>query len=208
MTDDFNPDWGSSADQRRALWKESHRMQALAPASTGFQAYVRSMPDEVRRRVITSMRTEQVLDQFSRVTDPFILRHVNSVYLMHSKTLEGAYDLVVYLDNSTCAAELNARRELIRLKYRELFDVTVDVFEIRTSRARYRDNHPFVERENTPYGASVYQAEQDARTVERELTAVEQQEIDDMVASLPAGRMRDSFVRALTAQKKRKKGTT
>lgn len=197
MSDREFVEWGSTADPRRAVWAAEQRNNEFRPAARSLEAFfAEGMPDEVRRRVLVDRRIKQVHEQFAAVVDAFILEHVNSVYLMRSKIVEGAYDLVVYLDNSTCAAELNARRELIRLKYQERFSIVVDVFEIRISRGHYKDQHPFAAPVGTDDGVPA---------PERALTPEEVEEIDATVAPLPPGRMRDSFVNAMTAQKKHSK---
>ena len=57
--------------------------------------------------------------------------------------------LTVYVDNSLIAAELNARRELIKLKYREKFNIVISEFDIRISRMRYKDHYPYREQQST-----------------------------------------------------------
>lgn len=186
----------SSADPRRFARRLDARLGSLRPASESFAALAAGMPEDVRRRMLVDRRVKEVHDQFRRVVDPYILAHTNSVYLMRSKAVEGAYDLVVYVDASICAAELNARRELIRLKYREEFSVVVDVFEIGISRGAYRDKHPFAE-EQSPLD--------EAPSCDVALDADEEQRIDRLVEQLPDGRMRNSFKRAIGAQMKRAK---
>lgn len=196
MADDLRNESYSSADPRRFARRFDARRGSLRPASESLNAFVSDMPEEVRRRVLVDRRIKEVHDQFRRVVDPYILEHTNSVYLMRSKTVEGAYDLVVYVDASICAAELNARRELIRLKYREEFDIVVDVFEIRISRGSYRDKHPFsVEEDSCEAGPAC----------DEPLDAAEAERIDRLVDQLPEGRMRDSFERAIGAQMERSK---
>lgn len=140
--------WGSKSDPRRFAAAYDARNNALRPVGNAFNAFYAQMPEDVRRRIMTDRAIRRTHDQFAQVVDPFILKHTNSVYLTRNKDTQ-RYDLVVYLDNSTCAAELNARRELIRLKYRELFGVTIDVFEIRISRGAYKDKHPFAPKEES-----------------------------------------------------------
>lgn len=72
------------------------------------------------------------------------LDHTNSVYIVR----EGEGDeerkvLIVYVDDSIFAAELNARREMIKLKLLERFGEQVSEFRILISRGKYKDNHPF-----------------------------------------------------------------
>lgn len=170
---------------------EKDRQREMQPVSSSLQAFCSTMPEDVRKRILTERHIKKVHDQFADVVDPFILDHVNSVYLFKSKVNEEAHDLVVYLDNSTCAAELNARRELIRLKYRERFNVVIDVFEIRISRGSYRDTYPFRERHN-----------QEQEAPERDLTPEDYACIDDIISPLPEGKLKASFQRALSSQKR------
>lgn len=187
-----HPEWGSKADPRRIAAAYDERNSAPRSVSFSLDAFCSQMPAEVKDRVLVNRRIKQVHDQFATVVDPFILEHTNSVYLLKSQSMEGAYDLVVYLDNSTCAAELNARRELIRLKYLEQFSVKVDVFEIRISRGRYKNKHPFKKYE-----------EASGDTPLRRLTQQEEQGIDEALGELPEGRMKESFRKAMTALKRR-----
>ena len=127
----------------------------------------------------------------------WILKHTNSVYLLKSQAVPGAYDLVVYLDNSTCAAELNARRELLRFEYLDRFNTTIDVFEIRISRGPYRDKHPFAERLSS-----------DTQPKERSLSEEETARIEEMTSAIEDPRLRASFQRAMTAQKRRNESSS
>lgn len=141
-------EWASSLDPRHWADVINQRNNALKPVSNSFNEFYRSMPEEVKKRILINQRIKTVHDQFSQVVDPFILEHTNSVYLLRHKDLldneviDKVFDLVVYVDNSLVAAELNARRELICLKYREQFNVMIDVFEIRISRGQYKEKHP------------------------------------------------------------------
>ena len=119
------------------------------------------------------------------------------MYLLKSQAVPGAYDLVVYLDNSTCAAELNARRELLRFEYLDRFNTTIDVFEIRISRGPYRDKHPFAERLSS-----------DTQPKERSLSEEETARIEEMTSAIEDPRLRASFQRAMTAQKRRNESSS
>ncbi len=52
-------------------------------------------------------------------------------------------ELVVYLEDSLIAAEVDARREMIKLKFLELFGEELGEFRIRISRGKYKLNHPY-----------------------------------------------------------------
>ena len=105
--------------------------------------------------------------------------------------VQEVFDLVVYVDNSLVAAELNARRELIRLKYREQFKVVIDIFEIRISRGAYKDKYPFRE---------LRDHNKEYRTAHT-LTQKELNEIDELLKDIPEGKLRASFKKAIKAQK-------
>lgn len=193
-----HPEWASSLDPRHWADVINQRNNALKPVSNSFNEFYRSMPEEVKKRILINQRIKTVHDQFSQVVDPFILEHTNSVYLLRHKdllnneVLDKVFDLVVYVDNSLVAAELNARRELICLKYREQFNIIIDVFEIRISRGIYKEKHPFQQ----------ISENQMSNKQPRELSEDEVQYINDLVQDIPEGKMRNSFIKAIAAQKR------
>ena len=71
------------------------------------------------------------------------LAHTNNVFI---KMKKGLITLIVYVDESIFAAELNAQRELIQLHLLEHFGEEIDQFEILTSRwSKYKNRHPYLE---------------------------------------------------------------
>lgn len=86
-------------------------------------------------------RYREVIETVYRANASLFLAHTNNVYIMDK---EGARTLIVYVDESIFAAELNAQRELIKLKLLEMFGETIEEFEIFVSRGRYKDNHPYL----------------------------------------------------------------
>ena len=193
---EFDSDWGSSRDPRRYIAVVNERNNSLRPVSSSLSSFASSMPEEVKKRVLVQRKIEKTHAQFAEL-DPFILKHTNSVYLLKSQAVPGAYDLVVYLDNSTCAAELNARRELLRFEYLDRFNTTIDVFEIRISRGPYRGKHPFAERLSS-----------DTQPKERSLSEEETARIEEMTSAIEDPRLRASFQRAMTAQKRRNESSS
>ncbi len=191
----INGEHSSKSDPYRYIYAVNQRQNALKSVSGPIDSFLSRMPEEVRSRVLVERRIEQVQSQFAEVVDPFILKHVNSVYLLKSKSMKGMFDLVVYLDNSTCAAELNARRELVRLKYREKFDTLVDVFEIRISKGKYRESHPFCDAATPQQVAtpSIACAADDPEAIAR---------IEELTAGIQDPALRNSFKRAMAANKR------
>lgn len=184
---------GSKSDPYRYIYAINQRQNALRSVSGPIDSFLSHMPEEVRSRILIERRIEKARSQFAEVVDPFILRHVNSVYLLKSKSMEGMFDLIVYLDNSTCAAELNARRELIRLKYREKFDTLVDVFEIRISKGKYRESHPFCS-EDIDQQSTVPPSSADK--------VIDAARIEELTEGIEDPALRDSFKRAMAANKR------
>ena len=93
------------------------------------------------------MRAQQVRQRFKaaieavyRQASPLFLRHVNSVYILNKN---GVKNLVVYVDESIFAAELNAQRELLKYKMLELFGEDLSDFKICVSRGSYKKLHPY-----------------------------------------------------------------
>lgn len=203
-----HPEWASSQDPRHLAELYDERANTLRPVSHSFNAFYNNMPEEVKRRVLINRRIQRIHDQFSQVVDPFILEHTNSVYLLRHKDVLGdsqpnkdankeqsdtqVFDLVVYVDNSLVAAELNARRELIRLKYREQFKISIDVFEIRISRGSYKGKYPFRNQD------TVSQID----TQPRDLSDEENERINELVEDISNKRIKESFIKAITAQKR------
>lgn len=195
-----HPEWGSSLDPRHWADVMNQRMNALKPVSDSYVGFYQSMPEDVQKKLVMNRRIRKVHSQFSQVVDPFILEHTNSVYLLRHKDLldsvreEEIFDLVVYVDNSLIAAELNARRELICLKYREQFNIAIDTFEIRISRGHYKERYPF---KNITDSSKIEKASL------HELSQEEINQINEIVKDMPEGKLKGSFIRAISAQKRK-----
>ena len=111
-----------------------------------------------------NMRTRQVHDRYRQVieavypgeTGRLHLEHTNKVIIKDEKVIgrNGSpikvRKLIVYVDDSLFLAELNAQRELIKLRLLELFGEEIEDFDIRVSgRREYREVHPFVDEDST-----------------------------------------------------------
>ncbi len=150
------------------------------------------LPEEQKRKILVERKIRQVHEQFAACVDPFILKHINSVYLIKEDrdiSRETTLRLTAYVDNSTVAAELNAQRELIVLKYRELFGIKIDEFIIKISRGAYKENYPFKER-----------LQKNPQKIRR-LSPEEEQEIKTQVSKISDDDIRNSFERLLKATK-------
>lgn len=124
-----------------------------------------------------------------------ILDHTNSVYILR----EGdAKILIVYVDESIFAAELNAYREMIKLKLLERFGEEVEQFRICTSRGRYKGNYPF--RDQGQESAS----EKPAFRVP--LDSEKLKEIDEAVACIEDEKMRAALKKAMISDLEVKSG--
>lgn len=105
--------------------------------------------------------------------------------------------LIVYVDDSIVSAELNARRELIKLQFLEHFGEEIDEFKIIISRGTYKQHHPFAPQADPDYRENVPSVPLDHD--ERAALAEELEQIEDP-------RLRESLRRAATADLEWKKG--
>lgn len=85
-------------------------------------------------------RAAQVRSMWEECVEPVFLNHTNSVYIIKEKEDK---ILIVYVDESIYAAELNARRELIKLKLLQNFGEDISEFRILISRGAYKKNYPY-----------------------------------------------------------------
>lgn len=98
-------------------------------------------------------RADQVKEMWAGCVDPIFLEHTNSIFIF---TEENEKILVVYVDESIFAAELNAQRELIKLKLLQKYNEDVNSFKIYISRGQYKKNYPFKDSQYLPqYNSSI-----------------------------------------------------
>lgn len=101
-----------------------------------------------------NMRTIQVRDRYKKALESVYSAQTAHLHLAHTnnvviKSIKGVKTLVVYVDDSLFAAELNAQRELIKLMLQELFSEEVEEFKIRVSAwKKYREKHPYIDEES------------------------------------------------------------
>lgn len=160
--------------------------------SNYMNAFLNELPEEQKKKVLIDRKIKQVYQQFSQCVDAFILNHVNSVYLIKEDSdvsRETRLVLTVYVDNSLVAAELNAQRELVVLKYRELFARTIDEFVIKISHGAYRENYPF-QKESSESEKKFHR-----------LSPEEEAEIESQISHIKDKDIRQSFQRVLKATK-------
>ena len=107
-----------------------------------------------------NMRVKEVLERYRKAiesvyperTAQLHLAHTNKVIVKDVRSVgrDGGSikvrTLIVYVDESLFAAELNAQRELIKLRLLELFGEDIEEFEIRISgKKEYKREHPYVD---------------------------------------------------------------
>lgn len=137
-------------------------------------------------------RYKQALEKVYRDQAALFLAHTNNVYIMNK---DGMRTLIVYVDESIFAAELNAQRELIKLKLLELFGEDIEQFEIYVSRGDYKKNHPYlVDDEETRGPVAVQPLDENARNRVAETASIVEDE-----------RVRTALENAMTADFQLKK---
>ena len=134
-----------------------------------------------------AMRTIKVQDMWRGVVDPVFLDHTNAVFIIQEK---GQKVLIVYVDESIFAAELNAQRELIKLKLLQLFGEEVEDFNIYISRGQYKNHHPY-ELDQSEKQTCAYQAVP--------LSESEQEYVKNTTETIESQPLKNSFEKAMTA---------
>lgn len=99
-------------------------------------------------RVRIERRAAQVRAMWADIVDEPIVQHTNAVYI---KRTEAGKELIAYVDESIYAAELNARRELIKLQFLRRYGEEIGTFKILISRGRYKRNYPFARSKEPDY---------------------------------------------------------
>ena len=135
-------------------------------------------------------RYRQAIESVYRDAAPLHLAHTNNVIIKDRK-------LVVFVDDSLFAAELNAQRELIKLRLLELFGEEIDDFQIRTSQwKKYRDMHPYL---------TGTQQEVDTGVPPAPLDSDEKSYVSNISSVIDDEGLRKTFEKAMTADLEWKK---
>lgn len=137
-------------------------------------------------------RYREALESVYRDNAHLFLNHTNNVYILKK---DGIKTLIVYVDESIYAAELNAQRELIKLRLLELFGEEIEQFKILVSRGAYKDYHPYVEEELS-------------KLVTPPLPKLSPEDlslVDEVSAKVTEESVRKSFEKAMTADMARKR---
>ena len=148
-----------------------------------------------------NLRANQVRTRYRRAIEavyrkaaPMHLAHTNNVYIMEKG---GVRTLIVYVDESIFAAELNAQRELIKLHLLQEFGEDVEQFEIHVSRGKYKGNHP--------YAADLDGGQANSPSA-KPLSAAEREYVQTTATTIQDNHMREAFQKAMTADLEWKKG--
>ena len=143
-------------------------------------------------------RYRQVIEKVYRQNAQIFLDHTNSVYIMNK---DGEKVLIVYMDESIYAAELNAQRELIRLHMLQMFNEDIAVFDIHVSRGAYKKKYLY-KGKDAPDSGDVELARDEVRQT---LTTDQEAFIDQTVSGVADEKLRKVIEKAMTADLKRRK---
>ena len=148
-----------------------------------------------------NLRANQVRERYKRAIEvvyrdaaKMFLAHTNTVFIMNKN---GVRTLIVYVDESIYAAELNAQRELIKLHLLELFGEDVEQFEILVSKPKYKKNHPYLTESSQ---------EADENTPAIPLDDEEKAFVSNTVSTIEDQKLRETLQKAMTADLEWKKG--
>ena len=191
-----------SCSRGRASWTSSGKKgnaRTMRRIGDNIEGYVASlMGDDEQARI--NYRAQQVRNRYRlaiesvyRENAELFLAHTNNVYILKK---DGVLTLIVYVDESIFAAELNAQRELIKLKLLQLFGEQVEQFEIHVSRGNYKDYHPYAD-EHAPEG--------DSDLPLAPLSEEEREAVEATARMVDDERVRKALEKAMSADLERKK---
>ncbi len=124
------------------------------------------------------------------------LKHVNAVYI--TKKPDQPCRLITYVDESMFAADLNAQREMVKGWINDRFNERIEVFEIHTSRGRYKESHPYLE-SNADAVSSYGRASNGGRISIKKLSEEEVFHVKQTAASLEDEKLKKAFEKAMIA---------
>lgn len=205
---------------------EYRRNKSMKRASASLSKALEAMggdPAQVRKAMRANQVRHMWQDLMEANHDEGILMHTNSVYIIRrtqedyeqaqgrlphapangldDKKDSGATgygkQLIVYVDDSMVASELNARRELIKLQFASRYGEILDEFKIFISRGQYRNNYPFRQKEAPSYSEDVPSIP---------LTAEERASVHERVQAIEDPKLRALIEKTMTADLEWKKG--
>ena len=128
----------------------------------------------------------KVIEKVCRKSGPLLLEHTNAVYIKREEEKER---LIVYVDESIYAAELNASRELIRLTFLQMFNEPIEAFDILVSKGDYRKKYPYRQEEDD--------GSEEVKT--RPLTDRDYEFAEKLVQDIEDNKLKESIKRAVLA---------
>lgn len=141
-------------------------------------------------------RAAQVKRMWRESVDAIFLEHTNSVYVIREDERK---ILMVYVDDSIFAAELNARREMIKLRIETKFGERIDEFRILISRGRYKKNYPFRD--------ELSETVRPVKVVRHPLSPEKLEDIDHACSQVPDERLREALKKAMISDFECKSGS-
>ena len=159
-------------------------MESLSNALNGA---LRSMSTD-EEVIAKTMRAQKVKDMWRDVVDSVFLDHTNSVYILNE---DGVKTLIVYVDDSLFAAELNARRELIKLKLFQKFNEEISDFQIKISWGKYKRHYLYRDDKDNSTGMP------QKRIIHHPLSKDQIEDLRAQVASVSNERIRQSLLNAM-----------
>lgn len=144
-------------------------------------------------------RAAQVRAMWADCVDEIFLEHTNSIYILNEtdkNTQKNIKTLIVYVDESIFAAELNAQRELIKLRLLQKHNEEIDDFKILISRGNYKKNYPFLD----------HTGEKEINKVAIPLDEDEKERIKEITSVIEDKKLRENLAKAMESEWVWKKG--
>lgn len=147
---------------------------------------------KARRAAVVLAKWRSAIEKVYKDAAPFILGHVNAVYILRDEDRPGEKTLIVYADDSLVRSDIDARQEFVKMALRAEGE-EVSRFKILAATLGMRSRHPYAEE-----GLSGREA--DAPAVRRQLTDEDRANVDSCVSVIEDPRLRESAKRAMIAE--------
>lgn len=158
-----------------------------------------------RRAAEVHAMLKDALEHVYRENAPYVLDHVNAVYIKNEKKPgcregEGNYKaLYIYMDDGNYRSDVHSQQHFILLWLKERYGEDIDVFKTLPSRMGMKERHPYAQ-------IAAHAREKQGRLPSVPLNAEEMEEVRAQGDLIEDPRLKEAFIKASTTDKEWKKG--
>ncbi len=149
---------------------------------------------KARRAAVVLAKWRSAIEKVYKDAAPFVLSHVNAVYILRGEDPSEGKSLVVYADDSLVRSDIDARQEFIKMALRADGE-DIASFKIIAATLGMRQRHPYASNDAVD-GEKTALSPRRRRT----LTPADLASIDECVSVIDDPRLRKTAKRAMIAE--------